>query len=101
MSQSIAFVSHMCRMVQIAETITTVVRQSCVHLTTIMRHFRECLTTVRASHDSHERFARVSYDIRASFIFSQLSLEIVLIMLRSMAFVSHICRMVQIVETEL
>ena len=101
MSQSIAFVSHICRMVQIAETIRTVVRHSCVHLTTIVRHLRECLTTVRASHDSRESFARVSYDIPASFIFSQLSLEMVLIMLQSIAFVSHICRMVQIAETEL
>ena len=44
-----------------------------------MRHLRECLTTVRASHDSRKTFARVSYDVRASFIFSQLSLEMVLI----------------------
>ena len=68
-------------MVQIAETITTVVRHSHVHLTTVMRHLRKCLTTVRASHDSRETFARVSYDIRVSFIFSQLSLEMVLIAL--------------------
>ena len=72
-----------------------------MHLTTIVRHLRECLTTVRASHDSLKRFARVSYEIRVSFIFSQLSLEMVIIMLQSIAFVSHICRMVQIAETEL
>ena len=79
MSQSIAFVWHICSMVQIAETIMTVVRHSRVHLTTVVRHLRECLMTVRASHDSRETFARVSYDVRASFIFSQLSLEMVLI----------------------
>ena len=49
MSQSITFVWHIFSMVQIAETITTVVRHSrsrlCVHLTTVVRHSRECLTT--------------------------------------------------------
>ena len=79
MSQSIAFVWHICSMVQIAETITTVVRHSRVHLTTVVGHLRECLMTVPASHDSREIFARMSYDVRASFIFSQLSLEMVLI----------------------
>ena len=79
MSQSIAFVWHICSMMQITETITTVVRHSRVHITTDARHLRECLTTVRASHDSRETFARVSYDVRASFIFSELSLEMVLI----------------------
>ena len=44
---------------------------------------------------------RVSYDVRASFIFSQLSFEMVLIMSQSIAFVSHICHMVQIAETKL
>ena len=72
-----------------------------MHLTTVMRHSRECLTTVHASHDSCETFARVSYDVRASFIISQLSLEMVLFMLQSIAFVLHICRMVQIAETKL
>ena len=68
MSQSIAFIWHICSMMQITETITTVVRHSRVHLTTDVRHLRECLTNVRASHD-----------VRASFSFSQLSLEMVLI----------------------
>ena len=52
---------------------------------------------MRASHDSCETFVRVSHDVRANFnqfYFSQLSLEIVLLML-------HICRIVQIVETSL
>ena len=87
MSQSIAFVWHICSMVQIAETITTVVRHSRVHLTTVVRHLRKFLTSVRASHDSRETFARVSYDVRASFIFSQLSLEMVLIGLNFKTFV--------------
>ena len=92
MSQSIAFISHICRMVQIAETITTVVRHSC-----------ECLPTVGASHDSRETFARVSYDVRASFIFSQLSLEMVLISYVTVyrICIAYLCRMVQIAETTL
>ena len=52
---------------------------------------------VRASHDSYETFVRVSHDVRANFnqfYFSQLSLKMVL-------FMSHICRIVQIVETSL
>ena len=51
--------------------------------TTVVRHSRECLTTV----------VRIS----VSFIFSQLSLEMVSLF----AFVSHICRIVQIAETKL
>ena len=50
---------------------------------------------MRASHDSHETFARVSHDVRANFdqfYLSQFSLEMVL-------FMSHICRIVQIAET--
>ena len=50
-----------------------------------------------ASHDSRETFARVSHDVRANFdqfYLSQFSLEMVL-------FMSHICRIVQIVETSL
>ena len=72
-----------------------------MHLTTVVSHLRECLTTVHVSHDSRETFARVSYDVLASFFFSQLSLEMVLLMLQSIAFVSHICRIVQIAETQL
>ena len=52
---------------------------------------------MRASHDSHETFARVSHDVRANFdqfYLSQLSLEMVL-------FMSHICRIVQIAEASL
>ena len=51
---------------------------------------------MRSSHDVRETFVRVSLDVRANFnkYFSQLSLEIVL-------FMSHICRIVQIVETSL
>ena len=52
---------------------------------------------MRASHDSCEKFVRVSHDVRANFnqfYFSQLSLEIVL-------FMSHICGIVQIAETSL
>ena len=71
-----------------------------MHLTTVVRHSRECLKTVCASHDSRETFARVSHDVRASFIFSQRSLEMVLFMSQSIAFISHICRIVQIAETE-
>ena len=51
----------------------------------------------RASHDSRESFVRVSHDVRANFnqfYFSQLSLEMV-------AYMSHICRIVQIAETSL
>ena len=51
------------------QCLTTVVRHSCVHLTTVVRHSHKCLTTV------------------------------VLFMLQSIAFVSHICCMVQIAET--
>ena len=81
-----------------------------------MRHSRECLTTVRASHDcetfarvshdsretlarmshdSRETFVRVSHDVRANynqFYFSQLCLKMVF-------FMSHICRIVQIAES--
>ena len=63
------------------------------------RDSRETFT--RASHDSRETSARVSYDVRASFIILQLSLEMVLFMLQSIAFVSHICHMVQNAETKL
>ena len=52
---------------------------------------------VRASHDSRETFVRVSHDVRANFnqfYFSHLSLEMVL-------FMSHICRIMKIVETSL
>ena len=52
---------------------------------------------VRASHDSRETFVRLSHDIRANFnqfYFSQLSLEMVLLM-------SHICRILQISESSL
>ena len=52
---------------------------------------------MRVSHDSCETFARLSHDVRANFdqfYLSQLSLEMVL-------FMSHICRIVQIVETSL
>ena len=38
-----------------------------MHLTTVVRYTRECLTTVHASHDSRETFARVSHDVRANF----------------------------------
>ena len=72
-----------------------------MHLMTVVRHSREYLATVRASHDSRETFARVSYDVRANFIISQLSLEMVLFMSQSITLVSHICRMVQIAETKL
>ena len=52
---------------------------------------------MRASNDSRETFARVSHDVRGNFdqfYLSQLSLDMVL-------FMSHICRIVQIVETSL
>ena len=52
-------------------------------------------TFARSSHDSRETSARVSYDGRASFIISQLSLEMVLFMSQSITFVSHICHMVR------
>ena len=71
------------------ECLTTVVRYSCERLMT-MRHSRECLT-------SREIFVQASHDVRANFnqfYFSQLSLEMVL-------FISHICRIVQIAETSL
>ena len=58
-------------------------------------------TFARASHDSRETSARVSYDVRVSFIISQVSLEMVLFMLQSIAFVSHICHMAQNAETKL
>ena len=58
-------------------------------------------TFPRASHDSLETPARVSYDVRASFIISQLSLEMVLFKSQSSAFVLHIYHMVQNVETKL
>ena len=75
---------------------------------TFLRAFHDCETFtrmshdsreifVRASHDSLETFLRVSHDVRANFnqfYFSQLSLKMVL-------FMSHICRIVQIVETSL
>ena len=35
--------------------------------------FVQCLTTVRVSHDSHMTIARVSHNVRASFIFSKWS----------------------------
>ena len=56
-----------------------------------------CGIFVWASHDSRETLVRVSHDIRANlnqFYFSQFSLEMVL-------FMSHICHIVQIVETAL
>ena len=73
-----------------------------------MRASHDCETFTRASHDSREIFVRASYDNRETFVrvsqavranlnqfyFSQLSLEKVL-------FMSHICRIVQIVETSL
>ena len=52
---------------------------------------------MRASHNSRETLARGSHDSCANFdqfYLSQLSLEMVL-------FMSHICRIVQIVETSL
>ena len=52
---------------------------------------------MRASHASRESFVGASHDVRVNFdqfYFSQLSLEMVLIM-------SHICRIVQIGETSL
>ena len=52
---------------------------------------------MQAFHDSRETLMRVSHDVRANFdqfLFSQLSLEIVLFML-------HICHIVQIAETSL
>ena len=36
-------------------------------LTTVVRHSRECLTSLRASNDSRATFARVSHDVRANF----------------------------------
>ena len=57
----------------------------------VSRDSRE--TFAGASHDTRETSARLSYDVRASFIISQLSLEMVLFMSQSIAFVSHIwCR---------
>ena len=38
-----------------------------MHLTTVVRHYHECLTTVCASHDSCATFARVSRVVRANF----------------------------------
>ena len=67
----------------------------CETFARVSRDSREIF--VRASHDSRETFVRVSHDVRANFnqfYFSQLSLEMVLLM-------SHICRIVQIAETSL
>ena len=68
-----------------------------------LRYIRNFLTifTLPVSHNSCETFARVSHNGCASFIFSQRSLEMVLFMLQSIAFVSHICHIVQIEETKL
>ena len=55
----------------------------------VPRESRE--TFARASHESRETSARVSYDVCASFMISQLSLEMVLhvFMSQSIAYLPH------------
>ena len=64
-----------------------------------MSNLCDCPTTVRAAYDSNEIFAQLSHDVRA-ISFSCHCLEMVLFMLQSIAFVSHICRIVQITESK-
>ena len=62
-----------------------------------MRASHDCATFARVSHYSRETFVRVSHDLRGNFnqfYFSQLSLEMVILM-------SHICRIMQIAESSL
>ena len=73
-----------------------------MHLTTVVRHSRECLTTARASQESRETFARMSHDSRANF--NQFYFFVAIKSRNGLIYVavySHICRIVQIAETKL
>ena len=79
-------------------------RETLGHLTTVVRHLRDCLTTVRASHERREIFARVSHDIRVNFnqfYFLAINLEVVLFMSQSFRIcIAHLSQ-VQITEIKL